>query len=89
MHNNSFRAKVTRYDGGTMVVQPYQETGCKRYEHILSTECTQLRRTKREYIVVFRFPRVKGILAAARLLICETSRLAILMCNEHFNHYER
>lgn len=86
---NSFRAKVTRLDGGTMVVEPYHETGSKRYEPILSTEHAQLKTTMKDYIIVFRFSRAKGILAAARLLICETSRLAILMCNEYFNHYER
>lgn len=89
MENSSFRAKVTRFDGGTMVVEPYHETGSKIYEHIFSTENAQLKATMKDYIVVFRFPRAKGILAAARNLICETARMAILMTNEHYNHFLR
>lgn len=89
MNQTSFRAKVTRFDGGTMVVEPYHETGSKRYEYILSTEHAQLRSTMKDYIVVFRFPRAKGILAAARHLICETARMSLLMYNEYYNHYLR
>ena len=89
MRPSSFRAKVTRFDGGTMVVEPYHETGSHRYEYILSTEYAQLRRTTKDYIVVFRFPRAKGILAAAQHLISETARLSVLLCNEYYNHFER
>lgn len=86
---NSFRAKVTRLDGGTMVVEPYHETGSRRYDYMLQTEYTQLRRTKKDYIVVFRFPRERGIIAATRQLISECARISVLMYNEYFRHNEQ
>lgn len=89
MAKETFRAKVTRYDSGTTVVEPYQETGSARYDYLLSTQYSQLRRTRSHYIAVFRFPRVEGILAATRNLINEAARLAILMTNEYFNHGEK
>lgn len=89
MNYQSFRAKVTRLDGGTMVVEPYHETGSPRYEYMLQTEYTQLRRTKKDYIVVFRFPRERGIIAATRQLISECARISVLMYNEYFRHNEQ
>jgi len=82
-----FKAKVTICNDGQMVVEPYQETGSSRYRYMLNVEHAHLKRTLKDYIVVFRFPRAKGILSAARHLIIATSRLVILMCNEYFNHY--
>ena len=84
----TYRAKVTRLDGGATVIEPYRSSGSSRYEHMLQTEYMQLRRTKKDYIVVFRFPRVGGIIAAIRQLISETAHMAILMSNEYFNHDE-
>ena len=75
-------------DSGTTVVETYRETGSPRYEYLLDTEYSQLRRTKEDYIFVFRFPRVKGILAAARMLICECARMSQLMNNLFINHNE-
>lgn len=85
----TYRAKVTELDNGATVIEPYRESGSSRYEHMLQTEFMQLRRTKKDYIVVFRFPRVGGIIAAIRQLISETAHMAILMTNEYFNHNER
>lgn len=85
----TYRAKVTELDSGATVIEPYRETGSVRYEHMLQTEYMQLRRTKKDYIVVFRFPRVGGIIAATRQLISETAHMAILMSNEYFNHFEQ
>lgn len=84
----TYRAKVTRLDGGATVIEPYRETGSARYEHMLQTQFMQLRRTKKDYIVVFRYPRVRGIIAATRHLISECAHMAILMSNEYFNHFE-
>ena len=89
MKIQSFSAKVTRLDGGTMVVEPYHKTGSKRYDYMLQTECTQLRRTKKDYIVVFRSPRERGIIAATRLLISECARISVLMYNEYFHHHAK
>ena len=89
MKYQSFRAKVTRLDGGTMVVEPYHKTGSKRYDYMLQTEYAQLRRTKKDYIVVFRFPRERGIIAATRQLISECARISVLMYNEYFRHFEK
>lgn len=85
----SYRAKVTRLDNGATVIEPYRETGSRKYQYMLQTKYTQLRRTKKDYIVVFRFPRVGGIIAAIRQLISETAHMAILMTNEYFNHNEQ
>ncbi len=85
----TYRAKVTRLDSGATVIEPYRKTGSAKYEHLLQTEFTQLRRTKKDYIVVFRFPRMKGIIAATRHLISECAHMAILMTNEYFNHNEQ
>lgn len=82
----TYRAKVTRLDSGTMVVEPYHKTGTNRYEYMLQTENTQLRRTKKDYIVVFRFPRERGIIAATRQLLNECARISVLMYNEYFYH---
>ena len=87
--NKSFRAKVTLNDDGTTVIEPYRKSGSARYEYLADVKYGFLRRTKKDYIVVFRFPRKAGILAAARHLISATSRLSILMCNLFFNHGER
>ncbi len=85
----SYRAKVTRLDGGTTIIEPIRKSGLPRYEHMLQTEFMQLRRTKKDYIVVFRFPRVRGIIAATQHLISECARMTLLMYNEHFNHCEQ
>ena len=85
----TYRAKVTRLDNGATVIEPYRETGSRKYQYMLQTKYTQLRRTKKDYIVVFRFPRVGGIIAAIRQLISETAHMAILMTNEYFNHNEQ
>ena len=89
MKQKTFRAKVTRLDSGTMVVEPYHKTGSRRYDYMLQTEYTQLRRTKKDYIVVFRFPRERGIIAATRQLISECARISILMYNEYFYHHAK
>ena len=89
MKEKSYRAKVRQFDDGTTVVEPYRKTGSPRYEYLLNVKYGFLRRTKKDYIVIFRFPRKAGILAAARHLISACSRLAILMSNEFFNHNEQ
>ena len=85
----TYRAKVTRLDSGATVIEPYRETGSRKYQYMLQTKYTQLRRTKKDYIVVFRFPRVRGIIAATQHLISECARMTLLMYNEHFNHCEQ
>lgn len=85
----TYRAKVTRLDSGATVIEPYRKTGSAKYEHLLQTEFTQLRRTKKDYIVVFRFPRMKGIIAATRQLINECARISLLMYNLDLRHNEK
>ena len=86
---DSYRAKITKLNDGTTVVEPYRETGSPRYEYLASVEYGTLRRTKKDYYVIFKFSRKAGILAAARHLISACSRLAILMCNEYYHHNEK
>lgn len=89
MEFTSYRAKVTRLDSGATVIEPYRKTGSAKYEHLLQTEFTQLRRTKKDYVVVFRFPRMKGIIAATRQLINECARISLLMYNLYLRHNEK
>jgi len=89
MAKRTYRAKVTENDNGRTVIEPYRETGSARYEYLMSVKYGFLRRTKKDYIVIFKFPCKAGILAAARHLISACSRLAILMCNEYYNHFEK
>jgi len=89
MAKKTYCAKVTENDNGRTVIEPYRKTGSPRYEYLTSVKYGTLRRTKKDYIVIFRFPRKAGILAATRHLISACSRLAVLMCNEHFNHFEK
>ena len=89
MINETYRAKVTRLDSGATVIEPYRKTGSAKYEHLLQTEFTKLRRTKKDYVVVFRFPRMKGIIAATRQLINECARISLLMYNLYLRHHEQ
>lgn len=83
------KVKITEFENGTLIIEPYRTTGSPRYDYMLQTEYAQLRRTKKDYIVVFRFPRERGIIAATRLLISECARISVLMYNEYFNHYAK
>ena len=84
----TYRAKVTRLDSGATVIEPYRETGSRKYQYMLQKD-TQLRRTKKDYLVVFRFPRVRGIIAATRQLINECARISLLMYNLYLRHNEQ
>ena len=86
---NSFRATVTRLDDGSTVIVPLRKMGTPRYEYLLGVEHGFLRRTKKDYIAVLRFPRRDGILAAASNLISAAAHLAILMCNLYYHHNEK
>lgn len=83
------KVKLTEFEDGSFLIEPYASGSSCRYGYLLQTENAELRTTQRDYICLFRFPRKNGILAAARNLICETSRLAILMTNLYFNHNEK
>ena len=85
--DNFSRAKAAMCGGGaTVSSRPSCETG-QRYEHLIQTEWIELRATRREFVVVARFPRKDGIIAAARHLLAACANLAVLMYSLNFKRY--
>lgn len=86
-NKNSSRANAAMCGGGaTVSSRPSCETG-QRYEHLLQTEWIELRATRSQFVVVARFPRKDGIIAAARHLISACANLALLMFSLNYNHH--
>ena len=89
MKNKIFYARVIQYDNGKMVVEPYQKTGLHRYEYMAEYEGMTLSCTKKDYRIVFRFPRKAGLIAAARHLISVTAHMSLVMFNLDLRHNEK
>ncbi len=70
------KAKLTWFDDGAIVIEPYRKSGTRRYEQIFETDYGTVSTTKQDYRVVLKFPRKSGIIAAAYHLICEASRIS-------------
>jgi len=83
------KVKLTEFENGSFLIEPYASSSSCRYGYLLNTENAELRTTQRDYICLFRFPRKNGILAAARSLISESAHLVILMTNLYYNHNEK
>ena len=69
--------KATEFPDGTLIIEPYRTTGKHRYEPLLDTEFGAVSTTKQHYRVLLMFPRKAGIIAAARHLLSEASRIAV------------
>ena len=89
MKNKIFYARVIQYDNGKMVVVPCKQTGLHRYEFLAEYEGITLSRTKKDYRIVFMFPRKAGLIAAARHLIRVTAHMSLLMFNLDLRHNEK
>ena len=83
------KVKLTEFENGSILIEPYASGSSCRYGYLLHTENAELRTTQQDYICLFRFPRKNGILAAARNLVSECGRLAILMTNLYYHHNEK
>ena len=78
--------RATEFPDGTLIIEPYRTTGKHRYEPLLDTEFGAVSTTKQHYRVLLMFPRKAGLIAAARHLICECSRIATLLINLDIKH---
>ena len=74
------------FDNGKMLIEPYRATGKHRYEPLFDTEFGSVTTTQQHYRVLLMFPRKAGLIAAARHLICECSRIATLLINLDVKH---
>ena len=80
------KMQVTEFSDGTLIIEPCRTTGNHRYEPLLDTEFGAVTTTKQHYRVLLMFPRKAGLIAAARHLICEASRIATLLLNLDLKH---
>ena len=69
------KAKLTQYDNGKIVVEPYAHTESPRYTPLLELEYGTLSTTQQHYRVLLMFPRKEGIMAAVRHLLSEATRV--------------
>lgn len=77
---------LTTFESGRMVIEPYNATGNHRYEPLLDSEFGTVTTTKQHYRVLLMFPRKAGLIAAARHLLSEASRIAVSMINLDIKH---
>ena len=77
---------LMKFDNGKMVIEPYNATGNHRYEPLLDSEFGTVTTTKQHYRVLLMFPRKAGLIAAARHLHSEASRIAVSMINLDIKH---
>lgn len=77
---------LMKFDNGKMVIEPYRATGNHRYEPLLDAEFGTVTTTKQHYRVLLMFPRKAGLIAAARHLLSEASRIAVSMINLDIKH---
>ena len=74
------------FDNGKMLIEPYNATGKHRYEPLLDAEFGAVTTTKQHYRVLLMFPRKAGLIAAARHLLSEASRIAVSLINLDIKH---
>lgn len=70
------KAKLTVYDNGKMVVEPYAQTHSSRYTPLLELEYGTLSTTRQHYRLLLMFPRRDGLMAIVRHLVNDTNRVA-------------
>lgn len=71
----TYKAKVTQYESGKLVVDPYAETRRPRYQPLLELEYGSLSTTQMHYRLLLLFPRKEGVRAMVKNLIKEASRV--------------
>lgn len=82
---NTEKAKVTRYDNGKIVVEPYAHTDNPRYAPLLELEYGTLTSTQQHYRLLLLFPRKEGIMAAVKHLMADVTRAANFLTNLFIN----
>ena len=78
--------RAKEFPDGTLIIEPYHATGNRRYEPLFGTDFGTVTTTKRHYRVLLMFPRKTGLIAAARNLICEASRIAVSFMHLDIKH---
>lgn len=79
------KAKVTQYDNGKIVVEPYAQTNASRYNSLLDLEYGTLSTTKSHYRLLLMFPRKDGIMAAVKHLMADMTRVSNFLTNLFIN----
>ncbi len=77
---------LMEFDGGSFFIKPSRGTGKHRYEPLLDTEYGTVTTTQQHYRVLLKFPRKAGLIATARYLLCEASRIAVSLINLDIKH---
>lgn len=71
----TYKAKVSQFDNGKIVVEPYAHTDSPRYTPLLDLEYGSVTTTQQHFRVLLMFPRKDGIMAAVTHLLEETTRI--------------
>lgn len=77
----NFKAKVTQYDNGKIVIEPYAKTETPRYNSLLELEHGKLTTTQQHYRLVLLFPKKEGEMKAVKNLLCESTQTCNFLTN--------
>ena len=79
------KAKLTKYENGKIVVEPYSHTDAARYTPLLDLDYGALTTTKSHYRLLLMFPRREGVMAAVKHLMADVTRVGNFMTNLFIN----
>lgn len=79
------KAKLTQYDNGKIVVEPYQHTDRSRYTNLLELEYGTLTTTQEHYRVLLKFPRKDGVMECVKHLFREATRVGNFLTKLYIN----
>lgn len=79
------KAKLTRFDNGKIVVEPYAHTEASRYTPMLDLEYGSLTSTQQHYRLLLMFPKRDGIMAAVKHLMADVTRAGNFLTNLFIN----
>ena len=73
---NSKRVKLTAYDNGSMLIEPYNESDKPRYQPLLELEFGTLTTTQSHYRLLLRWPRKESPMETINHLMTDISRVS-------------
>lgn len=79
------KAKLTSFENGKIVVEPYAHTEASRYTPMLDLEYGSLTTTRQHYRLLLMFPKKDGIVAAAKHLLVDAIRTCDFLNNLFIN----
>jgi len=77
----STKAKVTTFDNGKIVVEPYAQTSKPRYTPLLELEYGTLSTTNTHFRLLLMIPRKEGLLATARHILNAATQVGNFFTN--------